>query len=84
MSASLEEQEFNELWGKKAKEVFNETYNSFNDTQLKKIIDSIRTLGASNLNATDRLLVSVLSSFVEGPPKVASLCYILLSPVPVK
>lgn len=70
VQASLEEQEFNEVWGQKAKDLFNKTFDTFKDAQLQKIINSIWTLGASNLNASDRLEVSVcfISTFCEGHP----------------
>ena len=49
VQASLEEQNFTELWGKKAKELYGSIWNNFHDPQLKKIISSIQTLGPSNL-----------------------------------
>lgn len=49
VEASLEEQNFTELWGKKAKELYGNIWSNFSDTQLKKIIGSIQTLGPSNL-----------------------------------
>ena len=49
VQASLEEQNFTELWGKKAKELYGSTWSNFSDPQLRKIIGSIQTLGPSNL-----------------------------------
>lgn len=49
VEASLEEQNFTELWGKKAKELYGNIWSNFSDPQLKKIIGSIQTLGPSNL-----------------------------------
>uniref|UniRef100_A0A8U8C0S9 Angiotensin-converting enzyme n=1 Tax=Geospiza parvula TaxID=87175 RepID=A0A8U8C0S9_GEOPR len=49
VTASLEEQNFTELWGKKAKELYGDKWNNFSDPQLRKIIGSIQTLGPSNL-----------------------------------
>lgn len=49
VKATLEEQNFTELWGKKAKELYGDKWNNFSDPQLRKIIGSIQTLGASNL-----------------------------------
>lgn len=49
VEASLEEQNFTEAWGKKAKELYGNIWNNFSDNQLKKIIGSIQTLGPSNL-----------------------------------
>uniref|UniRef100_A0A8B9FDR0 Uncharacterized protein n=1 Tax=Amazona collaria TaxID=241587 RepID=A0A8B9FDR0_9PSIT len=49
VKASLEEQEFMEVWGKKAKELYGNIWSNFSDPQLRKIIGSIQTLGPSNL-----------------------------------
>uniref|UniRef100_A0A8C6N882 Angiotensin-converting enzyme n=1 Tax=Melopsittacus undulatus TaxID=13146 RepID=A0A8C6N882_MELUD len=49
VEASLEEQEFLELWGKKAKELYGSIWSNFSDPQIRKIIGSIQTLGPSNL-----------------------------------
>lgn len=49
VEASLEEQNFTELWGKKAKELYGSIWSNFSDPQLRKIIGSIQTLGPSNL-----------------------------------
>lgn len=49
VQASLEEQNFTELWGKKAKELYGNIWGNFSDLQLRKIIGSIQTLGPSNL-----------------------------------
>lgn len=54
VQASLAEQEFTELWGKKAKELYGNTWNDFSDPQLRKIIGSIQTLGPSNLPLEER------------------------------
>ncbi|EMP33716.1 Angiotensin-converting enzyme, partial [Chelonia mydas] len=60
--ASLEEQNFTEAWGKKAKELYGSIWKNFSDTQLKSIIGSIQTLGPSNLPLDKRQQVSM------GPP----------------
>lgn len=49
VQASLEEQNFTEVWGKKAKELYGNIWSNFSDLQLRKIIGSIQTLGPSNL-----------------------------------
>lgn len=74
VNASLEEQEFNEIWGKKAKELFTESYKNFTDTQLKKIIDSIWTLGASNLNLDDRKQYNTILSDMDRIYSTAKVC----------
>ncbi|KAM9296895.1 LOW QUALITY PROTEIN: angiotensin-converting enzyme [Gastrophryne carolinensis] len=74
IAASLEEQEFNEVWGKKAKELFNSTFETFTDPQLKKIIDSIWTLGASNLNLADRTEYNTILSQMDSIYSTAKVC----------
>ncbi|XP_038018778.1 angiotensin-converting enzyme [Motacilla alba alba] len=54
VTASLREQNFTELWGKKAKELYGDKWNNFSDPQLRKIIGSIQTLGPSNLPLEER------------------------------
>ncbi|KAM8945786.1 angiotensin-converting enzyme [Pelodytes ibericus] len=74
INASLEEQEFNEIWGSKAKELFNETYEGFTDTQLKKIINSIWTLGASNLPLVEREEYNTILSQMDNIYSTAKVC----------
>ncbi|CAI9581972.1 unnamed protein product [Staurois parvus] len=73
VQASLEEQEFNEIWGQKAKQLFNETHANFSDG-LKKIIDSIWTLGASNLNSSDRLEYNTILSDMDRIYSTSKVC----------
>lgn len=54
VEASLEEQNFTELWGKKAKELYGNIWKNFTDPDLKRIIGSIQTLGPSNLPLAKR------------------------------
>ncbi|CAJ0932196.1 unnamed protein product [Ranitomeya imitator] len=56
------EQEFNYVWGKKAKELFLNTYGNFTDLELKKVIESIWTLGVANLVESERNQVSATPS----------------------
>ncbi|XP_053309980.1 angiotensin-converting enzyme [Spea bombifrons] len=74
INASLEEQEFNEIWGSKAKELFNDTFASFNDSQLKKIITSIWTLGASNLALGEREEYNTILSQMDNIYSTAKVC----------
>lgn len=74
VQASLEEQEFNEVWGQKAKDLFNKTFDTFKDAQLQKIINSIWTLGASNLNASDRLEYNTILSDMDRIYSTAKVC----------
>lgn len=43
------EQEFAEVWGKKAKELYEHIWENFSDPKLRRIIGAIRTLGSANL-----------------------------------
>uniref|UniRef100_A0A8C5N3T6 Angiotensin-converting enzyme n=1 Tax=Leptobrachium leishanense TaxID=445787 RepID=A0A8C5N3T6_9ANUR len=74
VAASLEEQEFNEAWGKKAKELFSDTYDTFTDPQLKKIINSIWTLGASNLPLKEREEYNTILSEMDEIYSTAKVC----------
>ncbi|XP_075436513.1 angiotensin-converting enzyme [Ascaphus truei] len=85
IAASLEEQEFNEAWGHKAKDLYDPIWENFTDTQLKKIISSIRTLGASNLVMPEReeyntilsQMDSIYSTAKVCPPNVTTNCWSL-------
>ncbi|XP_063315425.1 angiotensin-converting enzyme [Pelobates fuscus] len=74
VAASLEEQEFSEVWGQKAKELFNATYDTFGDPQLKKIINSIWTLGASNLPLVEREEYNNILSLMDQIYSTAKVC----------
>lgn len=74
VQAAGTEQEFNSAWGLKAKELFNETYNSFNNSELKKVIESIWTLGVANLNETERSLTNNILSQMEEIYSKAKVC----------
>ncbi|XP_041431911.1 angiotensin-converting enzyme isoform X1 [Xenopus laevis] len=72
--ASMEEQEFNEAWGKKAKELFNDVWENFSDPLLKNIISSIRTLGASNLNISMREEYNTILSQMDSIYSTSKVC----------
>ncbi|KAG8447001.1 hypothetical protein GDO86_014445 [Hymenochirus boettgeri] len=74
IEASLEEQAFNEAWGKKAKELFNDVWANFSDPSLKKIIDSIRTLGTSNLDLAKRKEYNTIHSEMGNIYSTAKVC----------
>lgn len=59
VEASLEEQQFIEAWGQKAKDSYGAIWQNFSDPQLKKIIHSVQTLGPSNLPPDKRQLVGL-------------------------
>ncbi|NXJ81114.1 ACE enzyme, partial [Trogon melanurus] len=74
VEASLEEQNFTELWGKKAKELYGSIWNNFTDPQLKKIIGSIQTLGPSNLPLEKREQYNTILSNMDKIYSTAKVC----------
>ncbi|ERE69255.1 angiotensin-converting enzyme-like isoform 1 [Cricetulus griseus] len=52
--AELIEQEFAEIWGKKAKELFDPIWQNFTDSKLRRAIEVIRILGPANLLLAQR------------------------------
>uniref|UniRef100_A0A8C9C783 Angiotensin-converting enzyme n=2 Tax=Phocoena sinus TaxID=42100 RepID=A0A8C9C783_PHOSS len=47
--AALLSQEFSEVWGQKAKALFDPIWQNFTDPTLRRIISAVRTLGPANL-----------------------------------
>ncbi|NXU41431.1 ACE enzyme, partial [Drymodes brunneopygia] len=74
VNASLEEQNFTEQWGKKAKELYGDKWNNFSDPQLKKIIGSIQTLGPSNLPLPEREQYNTILSDMDKIYSTAKVC----------
>uniref|UniRef100_A0A8C3L470 Angiotensin-converting enzyme n=1 Tax=Chrysolophus pictus TaxID=9089 RepID=A0A8C3L470_CHRPC len=74
VEASLEEQNFTELWGKKAKELYGNIWSNFSDQQLKKIISSIQTLGPSNLPLDKRQQYNTILSDMDKIYSTAKVC----------
>ncbi|XP_019379146.1 PREDICTED: angiotensin-converting enzyme isoform X3 [Gavialis gangeticus] len=72
--ASLEEQNFTEAWGKKAKELYGPIFRNFTDPQLKKIIGSIQTLGPSNLPMNKREQYNTILSEMDNIYSTAKVC----------
>uniref|UniRef100_A0A8C3XMN8 Angiotensin-converting enzyme n=1 Tax=Chelydra serpentina TaxID=8475 RepID=A0A8C3XMN8_CHESE len=72
--ASLEEQNFTEAWGKKAKELYGSIWKNFTDTQLKSIIGSIQTLGPSNLPLDKRQQYNTILSEMDNIYSTAKVC----------
>ncbi|XP_074835263.1 angiotensin-converting enzyme [Carettochelys insculpta] len=72
--ASLEEQNFTEAWGKKAKELYGSIWKNFTNTQLKKIIGSIQTLGPSNLPLDKRQRYNTILSEMDNVYSTAKVC----------
>ncbi|XP_043911144.1 angiotensin-converting enzyme [Protopterus annectens] len=74
IQASLEEQEFVEAWGKKAKQLFDDIRNNFTDSQLKKLINSIRELGSANLPLDQRQRYNTILSEMDSIYSTAKVC----------
>ncbi|XP_065507211.1 angiotensin-converting enzyme isoform X2 [Caloenas nicobarica] len=74
VQASLEEQNFTELWGKKAKELYGNIWSNFSDLQLRKIIGSIQTLGPSNLPLEKREQYNTILSDMDKIYSTAKVC----------
>ncbi|XP_062988088.1 angiotensin-converting enzyme [Elgaria multicarinata webbii] len=74
VASSLEEQEFTELWGKKAKETYGQSWQNFTDTQLRKIISSIQILGPSNLPMDKRHQYNTILSEMDSIYSTAKVC----------
>ncbi|KAM8988729.1 angiotensin-converting enzyme [Ara ararauna] len=74
VKASLEEQEFMEMWGKKAKELYGNIWSNFSDPQLRKIIGSIQTLGPSNLPLDKREQYNTILSDMDKIYSTAKVC----------
>ncbi|XP_033926013.1 angiotensin-converting enzyme [Melopsittacus undulatus] len=74
VEASLEEQEFLELWGKKAKELYGSIWSNFSDPQIRKIIGSIQTLGPSNLPLDKREQYNTILSNMDKIYSTAKVC----------
>ncbi|NXI48401.1 ACE enzyme, partial [Galbula dea] len=74
VKASLEEQNFTELWGKKAKELYGSIWNNFSNPQLRKIIGSIQTLGPSNLPLEKREQYNTILSKMDKIYSTAKVC----------
>ncbi|XP_026535627.1 angiotensin-converting enzyme [Notechis scutatus] len=72
--ASLKEQNFTELWGKKAKDYYGNIWQNFSDPQLKKIISSIQILGPSNLPLEKREKYNTILSEMDNIYSTAKVC----------
>ncbi|XP_061444219.1 angiotensin-converting enzyme [Rhineura floridana] len=74
VAASLMEQEFTEVWGKTAKDNFGHIWQNFSDSQLKKTISSIQTLGPSNLPMEKRHKYNTILSEMDNIYSTAKVC----------
>lgn len=69
--AALLNQEFAEVWGQKAKELYDPIWQNFSDPVLRRVISGVRTLGPANLPVEKRQQVGPRTWAAEA--EVASL-----------
>ncbi|KAL8175812.1 UNVERIFIED_CONTAM: hypothetical protein K2H54_008788 [Gekko kuhli] len=74
VESSLNEQEFIQAWGQKAKDSYGAIWQNFSDPQLKKIIHSVQTLGPSNLPVDKRQLYNTILSEMDNIYSTAKVC----------
>ncbi|XP_066520226.1 angiotensin-converting enzyme [Hoplias malabaricus] len=75
VNASMEEQEFTEAWGNKAKETFpGALMDTFTNPDLKKIIEKIKILGPANLPAQEREKYNTILSNMDQIYSTAKVC----------
>ncbi|KAI1887172.1 hypothetical protein AGOR_G00203390 [Albula goreensis] len=75
IEASLVEQDFMEVWGKKSKELFSDVLlDSFNNPVLKTLIKKINVLGAANLAQGDRERYNEILSEMESIYSKTTVC----------
>ncbi|XP_021068150.1 angiotensin-converting enzyme [Mus pahari] len=73
--AALINQEFTEVWGKKAKELYESIWQTFTDSKLRRIIGSIRTLGPANLPLAQRQQYNSLLSNMSRIYSTGKVCF---------
>ncbi|EDL34253.1 angiotensin I converting enzyme (peptidyl-dipeptidase A) 1, isoform CRA_a [Mus musculus] len=73
--AALVSQEFAEVWGKKAKELYESIWQNFTDSKLRRIIGSIRTLGPANLPLAQRQQYNSLLSNMSRIYSTGKVCF---------
>ncbi|EDM06349.1 angiotensin I converting enzyme (peptidyl-dipeptidase A) 1, isoform CRA_b [Rattus norvegicus] len=73
--AALINQEFAEVWGKKAKELYESIWQNFTDQKLRRIIGSVQTLGPANLPLTQRLQYNSLLSNMSRIYSTGKVCF---------
>ncbi|KAM3859472.1 angiotensin-converting enzyme [Diretmus argenteus] len=75
VSASLVEQAFTEVWGKKAKQVFSEELlDKHPDPDIKKLIGKIKELGAANLPQNEREEYNQILSTMDKIYSTSKVC----------
>lgn len=66
--AALLSQEFSEVWGQKAKALFDPIWQNFTDPTLRRIISAVRTLGPANLPLEERQQVGPVERWRQKWP----------------
>uniref|UniRef100_A0A8C9JU00 Angiotensin-converting enzyme n=1 Tax=Panthera tigris altaica TaxID=74533 RepID=A0A8C9JU00_PANTA len=73
--AALLNQEFAEIWGQKAKDLYDPIWQNFSDPILRRVISGVRTLGPANLPVAKRQQYNSLLSNMNRIYSTAKVCY---------
>ncbi|XP_023585205.1 angiotensin-converting enzyme-like [Trichechus manatus latirostris] len=72
---ALLSQDFEEAWGHKAKELYDNIWENFTDAELRRIISAIRILGPANLALTKRQQYNSLLSNMSRIYSTSKVCF---------
>ncbi|ELK12483.1 Angiotensin-converting enzyme [Pteropus alecto] len=73
--AALLNQEFSEVWGQKAKELYDPIWQNFTDPVLKRVLKGVRILGPANLPLEKRQKYNSLLSNMNRIFSTVKVCY---------
>ncbi|XP_044936818.1 angiotensin-converting enzyme isoform X1 [Mustela putorius furo] len=73
--AALLNQEFAEVWGQKAKDLYDPIWQNFSDPILRRVISGVRTLGPANLPVEKRQQYNSLLSNMNRIYSTARVCF---------
>uniref|UniRef100_A0A8C5Z8C3 Angiotensin-converting enzyme n=1 Tax=Marmota marmota marmota TaxID=9994 RepID=A0A8C5Z8C3_MARMA len=73
--AALLSQEFTEVWGQKAKELYDPIWKNFSDLMLHRIIGAVRILGPANLPLTKKQQYNSLLSNMSRIYSTGKVCF---------
>ncbi|KAG3268689.1 angiotensin-converting enzyme isoform X1 [Ictidomys tridecemlineatus] len=73
--ADLLSQEFTEVWGKKARELYDPIWKNFSDQMLHRIIRAVRILGPANLPLTKKQQYNSLLSNMSRIYSTGKVCF---------
>ncbi|KAA0725565.1 Angiotensin-converting enzyme [Triplophysa tibetana] len=73
--ASLEEQEFTEAWGQKAKDTFSDSFIETLNPEVQKILSKIKVLGPANLPTAERERYNTILSQMDSIYSTAKVCH---------